>query len=1456
MADPLGLLEAPTTPGPEGGADPLGLLPEPSLTDKALSAAKESITGLPRAAVGLAESFGKGVNVGGLAVARGFDEIATFISKKTGLPKGGIIENAAKEYQENIDFWDKKIAENGADGLTQLMGEAAGGAVPGITEFAMGPAYYGIKGMAEASNKGESPVAGAAKGAGERYLTGHVLDALNMLKMVYRVPAMAGVGAVQAAAEGGSIPQGAGTMALYGMMGPTEGMGLGDVVKDLARSPKDRAADIMARAKNRLAATTPPTEQEAPVSTLADVEPPASPDPLNLGLAQPGEHPLTAASEPPAGEAPPEGAGSQSAAEEDGKGAPSKLLPIEQHQAIIAKKTTEMTPEERSYALTHDKLTGLPNQKALEELPEKPNLVLLDIDGFKQINDQFGHDAGDQYLRAIRTAMDENGIDWFHRLHGDEHAFYADNQDDALSKLRQLDTVLKDVTIKGTDTRTGEVYTLDGVGYSDGIGEGKSFDEKFKSADKSLYATKDFRTEFGQRVPGNLPAEVHLTPEGQGRGPQAPEGGGPLQGQTGQVTPHPEKDLIEQAAYAMSEKKRYGADEPFMSAKPSGWTYDKSADFLHKVASGEISPKTAAQKRFVDSVISSMKEEQQHAAEYEKLPPVTELHVNPFLNPKVVGSHLKNALSELNKMSVVDGLKRGFAAVSREGAAPSAAELSENVARTARVQDQFEYAMDEASKLFSKSGPADNIDFMQRHDTGKPPRTAELQAISDRIKQMFDQKVKDIRALGTGALEQVRENYFPHIWKKPGQVSEIIKTLSRRPMEGSKAFLRQRVFDDVQAGIDAGYEPVSHNPIDLAVLKMIEMDKYIITHKTFDALKDSGEVKFFRPSKKPGPEYERIDDKYATKWRPIKNEKGEVVGRTIAGNYYAKGPTAQVLNNYLSSNLYNNKYVGSLFKAYMGTANSLNQFQLGVFSAFHGGFTSLDTVLSMNALGLRQLSEGRFSAAAKSFTKAPFAWATTPYLGNKLIKEWLKPGSQGKEMADIIDGVVAAGGRKEALRGERFQTDATKKMVEAWHRGTVGGKAAAVLRSPFALVEQSARPIQEYLVPRQKFGVFGELMNYWLKQHPNAPHEEMRTAARQFWNRVDSRLGQVVYDRIFANNVAKNVTQALFRAPGWTGGTILEVGGGGIDAVKFAGDILEGKKPVMTDRMAYTLSLLMTTAIINGALTYAFTGQKPSDKDFWAFRTGRKKPDGSDERFMLPTYAKDLFAYKEAPLTTLVNKTHPLLSMSLDVVRNKDYYGNQVRDEDANYLKQLAQTGGYAVKQYEPFWMRGAQKATEQGKSAGSVVAPLVGVMPAPKSVTQSAAEKLASNYVRANLPSGAKTEEQQLSATAKRDIRVGQPGWEDRASDAFEKGDITKTQFKNMLRDADKKPLERMVRNLTVTQAQKVYAAATPEEKALLEDAMTKKLARERKNRPFKVEDTLDEDTLQKLVGWDWSHI
>ncbi|MDR7269232.1 diguanylate cyclase [Pelomonas saccharophila] len=107
---------------------------------------------------------------------------------------------------------------------------------------------------------------------------------------------------------------------------------------------------------------------------------------------------------------------------------------IEQHveRERLVEKLQRANADLKTQALT-DALTGLPNRRALmleltrlRALAQRTASWLLagaiDLDGFKQINDTRGHDAGDEFLRAVAAGLQAalRGGDVLARMGGDE----------------------------------------------------------------------------------------------------------------------------------------------------------------------------------------------------------------------------------------------------------------------------------------------------------------------------------------------------------------------------------------------------------------------------------------------------------------------------------------------------------------------------------------------------------------------------------------------------------------------------------------------------------------------------------------------------------------------------------------------------------------------------------------------------------------------------------------------------------------------------------------------------------------------------------------------------------------------------------------------------------------------------------------------------------------------------
>jgi diguanylate cyclase (GGDEF)-like protein len=117
---------------------------------------------------------------------------------------------------------------------------------------------------------------------------------------------------------------------------------------------------------------------------------------------------------------------------------------LDRLSGVAAQATTALQNgrllDEMTHQAMHDQLTGLANRlqfteqlrRALERAREELHpvtLLYLDLDGFKPVNDEFGHDVGDQLLVAVAKRMSActRSDDTVARLGGDEFAVLIDS---------------------------------------------------------------------------------------------------------------------------------------------------------------------------------------------------------------------------------------------------------------------------------------------------------------------------------------------------------------------------------------------------------------------------------------------------------------------------------------------------------------------------------------------------------------------------------------------------------------------------------------------------------------------------------------------------------------------------------------------------------------------------------------------------------------------------------------------------------------------------------------------------------------------------------------------------------------------------------------------------------------------------------------------------------------------
>ena len=181
-------------------------------------------------------------------------------------------------------------------------------------------------------------------------------------------------------------------------------------------------------------------------------------------------------------------------------------------------RTLEMRVDERTRAIESvnrelerlalsDALTDLPNRTLfMDRLRQTLNgakrksgrfaVMLIDLDRFKEINDTFGHHAGDQLLKDIASRLTETLLttDTVGRLGGDEFAIILPDTDSAGTAVvarRLIDAVGRPVELEGVTIRVAA-----SIGIANFPETGHDANTMLKCADIAMYEAKQQKTGY------------------------------------------------------------------------------------------------------------------------------------------------------------------------------------------------------------------------------------------------------------------------------------------------------------------------------------------------------------------------------------------------------------------------------------------------------------------------------------------------------------------------------------------------------------------------------------------------------------------------------------------------------------------------------------------------------------------------------------------------------------------------------------------------------------------------------------------------------------------------------------------------------------------------------------------------------------------------------------------------
>ncbi|MDE2471863.1 MAG: hypothetical protein KGL35_24845 [Bradyrhizobium sp.] len=684
----------------------------------------------------------------------------------------------------------------------------------------------------------------------------------------------------------------------------------------------------------------------------------------------------------------------------------------------------------------------------------------------------------------------------------------------------------------------------------------------------------------------------------------------------------------------------------------------------------------------------------------------------------------------------------------------AAATIREQGGIAARDTAQTSAALEPAWKKVNAMPDADRLDFVSYVEgrsgqyAGPQMRDPALQDLADTMRSAFEKRMQKIQNLPAHQQQAFIDDYFPHFWKDPGKATQAVQQAGGMAKQGSGASLKQRSVPTIADGIAMGLEPVTTNPLEATMRYVTSMDRFIAAEEVMQAAKDAGQVRFIKP-KVMGASGHPSSFKVPDGWVKL---EGRGATRGDGSQAYAPEGFARVYNNYISrgfAGIGQGEY-GSAYDAFRLTSNAITGMELGL-SGYHFLTVAKAALDNSMAQAIQLLRKGKPVAAAVQALKtpaAPFRYARS----GKQVKDVYLGISQGsRELQETVDKLTRAGGRAVGGRTHAPEYEFSKdgSYVTALKRGALRIQLAAdraeAMGSPIGAAKVGARhlgrimdtiaaPLFEQYIPAVKNGAFRENLGTWLKTHPQATQEEQLNAARQIWDTIDDRFGEMVQDNIFMNKLLKQVGMLGLRSWSWTvGQDVRMLGGATRDVLRAPFKTVGGIGP-NDERWTQKMDMAIAMPIVYGTIAAIYqmlkTGQGPQDiHDLVAPRTGGTDAStGEPERLLLPGPEKDVFGFAMHGEQELENKKSKLMSevgipglAPGHLMTNKDWRGADLFSGAEDAPPWLEQFWKYLGENALPISVQGLVKGHKQGSNLNAIEN-MLGVRNAPAYLTSKEA--------------------------------------------------------------------------------------------------------------------------------------
>lgn len=642
------------------------------------------------------------------------------------------------------------------------------------------------------------------------------------------------------------------------------------------------------------------------------------------------------------------------------------------------------------------------------------------------------------------------------------------------------------------------------------------------------------------------------------------------------------------------------------------------------------------------------------------------------------------------------------------------------------LQLQHYKLLHDMKREFYKMHQRERIDFMLRMRTGEKQAIEKLDGYAHTLNSIFDEafnglsKISDINMI---------DNFFPQFWKTPKEYQAFIDTNkpATKSVEGPAPFLKQRMFDNLYAGITHGFEPVTTNPAIMAQLYLRNSARYQMAHSllsdlvrkglampssdgvhnsmTGELLPEGFQEGKYSIFKNFARQYYKMEAKQGRGEKSIATKSGKVTVTPYAGKVYVPAETNNVLSSMFGKGLMNTDLDG-IFRAVGNFGNHLNFMQLSL-SGFHIVTTTGNMIGTNVGMGISDMLAGKFGKGAIEIGKG----VAFPYAIVKAFKHYndlVKLNDGGMYNDPGLKMLMEAGGRLRpgAIYRDNWRNNLLKNYSELKNgdeTNKIWGTSKVIGNTLMAGMTAANDAIMEHWVPALKMQAFQDLAKSELERIKPATDMQRMELLQDVYTHVENRFGEMDYNRLYMNRSIKEGGFLMFRALGWTLGNLKEGAGavtGGL--VKSGQRLIKGQG--LNPDTAFLLGLVATSAAVAGAYNMHRWGKLIGWKDFIGFRTGRTNNDGTPEYRVplalirewyaygkdIPTYIKtgDIKRLIETPFANfsheMSNKISPAVNFMNEVLHNKDYYGDPIfsheniflSDNDKqNYIQRVMDSG-------------------------------------------------------------------------------------------------------------------------------------------------------------------------------------